>query len=75
MGGDDVRNVRTLLPEPALDPELNKVRIGESRAKNIRFPWTHNRDPDAFQSLKALHWVNHTQVPLWVQGKVFPVFF
>ena len=35
-----------------------------SELRNVRFPLIHNKDPDVFQSLKALLSVNHNPVPL-----------
>ncbi len=55
-----VTHVRTLLPEPATDPE---VVIEEQRCKeqkDVRFPYIHSKDPDFFQSLKMLPSVNHS---------------
>ncbi len=41
------------------------ARVKPVREREVRFPWSHNNDPDAFQSLKALPLMNHSAVPSW----------
>ena len=39
------------------------AREGLKGNDNVRFPWIHSNDPDAFQSVKVVLSVNHVAVP------------
>jgi hypothetical protein len=65
--GDPKRNTRetahqrTLLPEPARDKFHQKVE--RRRLDDVRFPWTHSREPAVFHTSKRLPRKNHCVVP------------
>jgi hypothetical protein len=41
------------------------ARVKAVREREVRFPWSHNNDPDSFQPLNVLDLMNHTAVPSW----------
>jgi len=41
------------------------ARAQPVREGKLRFPWSHNNDPDSFQPLNALPLMNHKAVPSW----------
>ena len=57
-----VTYLRILFPNPAIGHQRYPELKGR---EDVRFPWTHNREPDTFQFSKVLPSINHAAEPLW----------